>query len=208
MSQFRKGVNHFPTRKPELSAPQSILIAGPNGSGKSTCAKLLLPSTITFINADMIAQELTGHSGTAADLRAGRILLNRLSKLEADHKDFALETTLATVMLASRIKRLKQKGYEVHLIFLWLPSDELAVERVATRIRAGGHPVPVTTIKRRFVSGVKNFFEIYRPIVNSWRIYDNSKISEPELIAHGSTNQTHTVHQSCLWNKIERKTVS
>ena len=86
--------------KQEPSRPQSILIAGPNGSGKSTCAKLLLPKTITFINADMIAQELSGHTGTAADLQAGRILLNRLSNIESDYQDFALETTLATRMLA------------------------------------------------------------------------------------------------------------
>lgn len=187
----------------EPSRPQSILIAGPNGSGKSTCAKLLLPQTITFINADMIAQELSGHTGTAADLQAGRILLHRLSKIESDYQDFALETTLATLMLASRISRLKTKGYEIHLIFLWLPSDKLAIERVASRVRAGGHPVPHETICRRFASGIRNFFNIYIPLVNSWRIYDNSSVTEPELIAHHSINETLSIHQPHLWNKIK-----
>jgi predicted ABC-type ATPase len=186
-------------------APLGVLIAGPNGSGKSTCAKFLLPEDIHFINADRIAQEISGIPSTSADLRAGRLLLERLSELEDNFADFALETTLATIKLAPRIERLRRSGYEMHLVFLWLPSDELAVRRVLARVHAGGHHVPEETVRRRFANGLKNFFRIYRYIVHTWRIYDNSRVSEPELIAYGSIDGTLTIKQKELWNRLVKE---
>lgn len=178
------------------------MFAGPNGSGKSTCAALLLPEGFTFINADMIAQEMSGQPGAIADLKAGRKLLDRLNDLEKDMADFALETTLATVKLAPRLTRLRKHGYETHLIFFWLPSEELAIERVAARVRAGGHGVPEPTVRRRFASGLRHFFGTYRDTVDTWRMYDNARLVDPELIASGSRNGRIEVARPEQWDQI------
>lgn len=162
--------------------PQAILIAGPNGSGKTTAARRLVPTDVRFVNADLIAQELSGKPGTAGDVRAGRILISRLEALTRDGEDFGLETTLATLSLVERVRGLNAGGFHVHLLFFWLPSADLAVERVAARVRAWGHDVPEDTVRRRYASGIRNF-KRYAALARTWRIYDNSKSTGPELVA-------------------------
>lgn len=191
-----------------IEPPQAVVIAGPNGSGKSTCAELLLPPGMSFINADMIAQELSGARSTTADLQAGRILVGRLDDLEANRADFAIETTLATKKLGPRLARLMESGYETHLIFLWMPSDEMAVHRVAARVRAGGHDVPEETIRRRYRAGISLFFSLYQELADTWKVYDNSSIADPKLIAWGrraeviSTPQPEKYEEICRqWKK-------
>lgn len=186
----------------EPTPPQAVVFAGPNGSGKSTSASVLLPPGFRFINADLIAQELTGHSGTGADLRAGRLLLQRIEMLEEQRKDFALETTLATAMLSRRITRLRENGYEAHLVFFWLPSDDLAVQRVAARVRAGGHNVPEDTIRRRFERGLALLFNTYIGLFDTWRIYDNSSLSDPQLIAAGGIGREIALPQAHTLERI------
>lgn len=182
-----------------------MIISGPNGSGKSTCAELLLPQGMSFINADMIAQELSGVHSTTADLQAGRLLIQRLDDLEREQKDFAIETTLATKKLAPRVARLREKGYECHLIYLYMPSDDLAVERVKARVRAGGHDVPESTIRRRYQSGISLFFSTYQPLVDTWKMYDNSSIADPQLIAWGRHEQVKDCPQATKYRSIVRQ---
>lgn len=179
-----------------------IILAGPNGSGKSTTARLLLPPTIQFVNADMIAQEISGERSTTADLQAGRLLVERVDKLEKEGADFALETTLATAKLVPRIHRLQSLGYATHLIFFWLQSPELAVERVAARVRLGGHDVPEETVRRRYQRGLQLFFKSYIDTVDSWRMYDNSKLNDPDRIASGGRHRPIEIIEGELWAKI------
>lgn len=179
--------------------PQAVIIAGPNGSGKSTAASLLLPPEMPFVNADMIAQEISGKKGTPADINAGRLLLERVQALEERNSDFAFETTLATKMLVSRVEGWKARGYQVHLIFFYLPSPELSIQRVAGRVRAGGHDVPEATIRRRFVAGLRNFFDLYSKLVDSWRVYDNSRGGDPQIVAKRRLNGELVVHDWVLW---------
>lgn len=188
--------------QPSPLPPQAVIIAGPNGSGKSTAALQLLPAGMKFINADMIAAEVSGVPGTYADINAGRILLDRLDHLEDRREDFAFETTLATKMLVDRVARWREAGYQVHLLFFFLPSADLAVQRVAGRVLAGGHHVPELTVRRRFVSGLRNFFSLYRPMVNSWRMYDNSSGSGPAVIAKLSRDGTMHIENPERWNQL------
>jgi predicted ABC-type ATPase len=109
--------------------------------------------------------------------------------LEIKHRigkgeSFAFETTLSGRYYASLIPDWREAGYHVKLIFLNLPSPELAVARVAARVSQGGHHVPEPLIRRRFDSGLKNFQDIYQLLVNSWVLYDNSG-ELPRLIAMG-----------------------
>lgn len=182
-------------------APQAVIIAGPNGSGKSTAAARLLAPEMAFINADMIAQEISGKQGAPADINAGRLLLERVDRLQQEREDFAFETTLATRMLVNRIESWRKAGYEIRLIFFWLPSDDLAVERVASRVRAGGHGVPDATIRRRFKAGIRNFFQLYKPLVDAWRVYDNSE-PKPKLIAKSNGGLGETILSNEQWNQM------
>ena len=98
--------------------PQAVIIAGPNGSGKSTVAAILLPEGVTFVNADLIASEVSGIPGTPGDINSGRVLIDWVDSLERRGADFAFETTLATRMLESRVTRWREMGYQVHLLVL------------------------------------------------------------------------------------------
>jgi len=179
-----------------------IVLAGPNGAGKSTMAAELLIDVLgvaEFVDADVIARNLPRSRATA--ITAGRAMLRRLAELGASCRDFGFETTLASRSLAPRIRRLTRAGYGCHLVFLWLPSADLAVARVADRVRLGGHAVPEQTIRRRYRSGLRNFFALYRPLTTTWRMYDNST-HELRLLASGTGTETRAVNDAGLWGRI------
>lgn len=181
--------------------PQAVIIAGPNGSGKSTAAMGLLPPGMPFVNADMIAQEISGVPGTAGDIGAGRILLSRLSSLVRNRQDFAFETTLAMVMLPTHVRRWQAAGYQVHLLYFWLPSDDLAVARVENRVVLGGHDVPEETIRRRYRAGLRNLHR-YRELVDTWRVLDNSDPEGPVLVARGLKDAPPSVFIETIWRTM------
>jgi len=187
------------------SRPQAAIIAGPNGSGKSTAATELLPEGMVFVNADLIAQEVAGRTGLPGDINAGRLMVQKLIELEKDLADFAIETTLATRMLGTRVAQWQAVGYQVHIIYFYLPSPDLSVARVEGRVRDGGHHVPEETIRRRYDAGLKLLFNTYMPIVDTWRIFDNSSVNEPEMIARGEGSDTISVMNEELWNHIVRE---
>ena len=116
-------------------------------------------------------------------IAAGRLMLGRIRALGAARVGFAFETTLASRTFAPRLARLRKSGYRFHLAFLSLPSPDLAVARVAERVRAGGHDVPEPVIRRRFVSGLWNLFRLYLDLADTWQVFDNSALAAPRLIA-------------------------
>ncbi len=149
----------------ENRAPQLIVIAGPNGAGKTTTARDILQGPFQveqFVNADIIAQGLSAFDPQAAAWEAGRIMLSRLNELARRRADIAFETTLASRSFAPWISAQVEEGYEFHLVFLWLPSADIAVRRVRDRVERGGHEVPEETVRRRFARGLSNFQEIYQ----------------------------------------------
>jgi predicted ABC-type ATPase len=161
-----------------------IIIAGPNGAGKTTFARELLPNEAdcpVFINADLIAAGLSPFAPELAAIKAGRLMLEAMAAHEARAESFAFETTLSGVTYARSIPRWQAAGYHVTLIFLSLPSSDLAIERVAERVRQGGHSVLATVIRRRFAAGRRNFHALYRNLIDDWAEYDNSG-HEPKLI--------------------------
>ena len=151
------------------------------------------------MNADTLAQGLSAFRPEDVALDAGRIMLKRLDDLESQGKSFAFEATLASQALARRLERLKTRAYKVHIVYLWLPTDELAIARVAERVRAGGHDVPSEAVKRRFVRGRRNFFELYRPLADTWRLYDASSIRGPRLVASGASGRPTRVRDQETW---------
>lgn len=161
------------------------IIAGPNGSGKTTFAKLFLPDYVNcpnFVNADLIAQGLAPFNPRAAAIKAGKLVLQQIHEYAKRGVDFAFETTFSGKSYASLLTDLKDKGYAVHLFFLWIPSPELAIARIKDRVAEGGHHVPAEDVRRRFARGINNFFGLYEPLFDSLMLFDNSK-AKPILIA-------------------------
>lgn len=182
-----------------------VVVAGPNGAGKSTVAPRLLRDTLhvdEFVNADVIAAGLSAFRPDGAAVAAGRIMLARMNELAGMRRSFAFETTLASRSFAPWLGRLATVGYRTHLLFLWLESADLAVSRVAERVRLGGHGVPEATIRRRYESGLRNFSSLYLPIVDSWQVLDNSAAPAPDLIAAGSRDTEPDVHDPRIWRRI------
>lgn len=189
----------------EERRPQVVILAGPNGAGKSTAAPSLLKGTLRvreFVNADVIAQGISGFDPHAASIQAGRIMLMRLKILAERRFDFAFETTLASRSFAPWIRDLLSEGYSFSLVFLWVPSVEAAISRVRERVRAGGHSVPEETIRGRFAAGLRNFFQIYQPMATRWRFYDNGSRRGPRIIAEGQGSDVTSVSDPRLWPEI------
>ncbi len=187
-------------------SPHLILIAGPNGAGKSTAAPILLRDflgVVEFVNADAIAVGLSSFQPERVAIHAGRIMLKRLHELAGRQANFAFESTLASRSFAPWISELKQNsGYLFHLIFLWLPSPDMAIARVKERVRAGGHSVSEDVVRRRYSGGLRNFFGLYRPLADGWSFYDNSAESGPHLIASGEGNMDGEVHEPEIWARL------
>ena len=144
--------------------PTVYLIAGPNGAGKTTFATEFLPAFVhcrEFVNADLIAAGLSPFAPETQAIRAGRLLLTRIKECTNARRDFAFETTPAGRGYLRLVADLKRSGYRVVLYFLWLPSAEAAMDRVAGRVRQGGHNIPEALIRRRFEAGLRNFFQLY-----------------------------------------------
>jgi predicted ABC-type ATPase len=158
---------------------RALIFAGPNGAGKTTFAKEFLPQEghcKTFINADLIAAGLSPFDPTKAAVQAAKLMARAIDTAVAERTDFAVETTLAGRSYIGLIQAWQSVGYRVGLVFLRLPSADLAVERVRLRVQQGGHDIPEPVIRRRFVQGWTNFTEIYRPLVDGWRLYDASAL--------------------------------
>ena len=158
--------------------PVCYIIAGPNGAGKTTFARKFLPEYVKcldFINADLIAGGISPFVPEKAAIQAGRIMIEQIQHLAESRRDFGFETTLSGKSYANLLHRLKVKGYRIHLFFLWLPNADLAIERIADRVRKGGHTIPEGVVRRRFHKGLNNFIKIYRPLLDSWFIIDNSR---------------------------------
>ncbi len=187
--------------------PYLYIIAGCNGAGKTTASFTILPEMLKckeFVNSDEIAKGLSPFNAgnIAVAVEASRIMYKRIKELVALKETFAMETTLATRSVANLIREAQREGYYVTLLYFWLNTPELAVERVKMRVAAGGHNVPESTIHRRYRAGVRNLFKLYLPICDYWMIADNS-MSPMEVIAKGFRKDKIEIFNSDIYTKLE-----
>jgi predicted ABC-type ATPase len=182
-------------------------MAGCNGAGKTTASFTILPNILNcreFVNADEIARGLSPFQPEKVSFEAGRIMIERINDLLNSKENFAFETTLATRSYRSKIFLAKEKGYNVTLLFFWLQNVNLAVERVRTRVLEGGHHIEADVIKRRYMRGIKNLFEIYLPIVDEVMIFDNSK-GKSDLIAEKNIDSEVEVLNAAKFNQLKNQ---
>ena len=190
-------------RKPKQ--PTVVVIAGPNGAGKSTAAPYLLKQALgilEFVNADQIAVGLSAYSPETVSFEAGRIMLKRLHELAASKASFAFESTLSSRTFALFLSRCKAQGYRVQIFYIALPSAALAVNRVALRVKLGGHSIPQADIERRFKRSLHNLFELYLPLADRWSVLDNAS-GTLKPIVHGTARRTH-VEESKKWLNLKQ----
>ncbi|CAC9973732.1 MULTISPECIES: zeta toxin family protein [Flavobacterium] len=181
------------------------IISGCNGAGKTTASFTILPEILNckeFVNADEIAKGLSPFQPEKVAFEAGRIMLHRINELLDTNTIFAFETTLATKSYKSKVALAQKKGYKVILLFFWLQDVELAIERVKTRVTEGGHNIETAVIKRRYINGILNLFNIYLPIADEVMIFDNS-FGKPELLAEKMLESEIDIINEIKYDKLK-----
>lgn len=188
--------------------PHVLVLGGPNGAGKSTLAPHLLRDALrltAFVNADEIARGLAAFAPDDVAIRAGRIMLERVVELTCERADFAFESTLAGLGVREILARCRAAGYQVHLLYLWLPSPELALARVRQRVAAGGHDIPESDVRRRWSRSLVNLFDHYMPSSTTWRLYDGSAPQPAPAVARGGAGRRTEVVDHDTWTLIHRQ---
>jgi predicted ABC-type ATPase len=175
------------TQRSSDAAPRCVVIAGPNGAGKTTFAREYLPrdaGVLHFVNADLIAAGLSPFRPELAALAAGRLVLREIDRLARAREDFAFESTLSGLSYVGRFHRWRAAGYRIEIVFLRIASPDLALSRIASRVRQGGHDVRRLDVVRRFDRGWGNFERHYRCLADAWVVYENSGPT-PQLLEAG-----------------------
>ena len=188
------------------------MIAGPNGAGKTTTAVAFLSQQKNlyeeFLNADHIAQGLSPLHPESVNLQAAKLMIERFHACLNQNISFAFETTASGLTYAKHLSKAKENGYEINLIYLWLPSSEQAVKRVAQRVKQGGHNIPTEVIIQRYYRGLKNLFNLYLPLANTVLILDNSSAESGirKIIAKKNLDLPLQIEDQEIWDKLQRST--
>ncbi len=188
-----------------MVSKQLYIIAGCNGAGKTTASYTILPEILNcyeFVNADEIARGLSPFRPENVAFESGKIMLQRINQLFSENKSFAVETTLASKIYKNKISTAKSNGYNITLLFFWLKSIDLALERVKTRVIEGGHYIPNDVVERRYKSGIINLFDIYADLVDELVIFDNSE-QKIEIIAEKKINMPMNILDKCKFNNLK-----
>lgn len=160
------------------------LVVGPNGAGKSTFVALtlapLLPRSV-FVNADEIARQRWPDDPAAHAYDAARIAADTRAKLVEAGVSFMAETVFSHPSKLDLIRSAQDAGYVIAVHVLLVPED-LAVERVARRVRHGGHDVPEDKIRERHRRLWQLVVEAIE-IADTATIYDNSRLKGPCVVA-------------------------
>ena len=190
--------------------PTLYIISGCNGSGKTTCTYSLLPEMLEckqYVNSDEFAKALSPFNPGAASLKAGRLMLLKVKYLMDRNETFSIETTLATRTLIKIATIAQNRGYSVVILYFWLSSPQMAIQRVRNRVAAGGHDIPEEGIKRRYYMGLDYLFNDYIPMCDHWILADNS---DPpfKVIAQGSKGEEPIVRDPKTYEIIKTITRS
>lgn len=180
------------------------LMSGPNGAGKTTASLQILPKFLQvyeYVNADEIARGISPFNPEFVAIQAGKIMLKRLDYLANLGIDFAFESTLSGRNYLKFLRKCQNLGYTVNIIYFWLQTPELAIERVQRRVESGGHNIPENVIRRRYEKGLKNLIDFYLPLCDTWIIYDNS-LFYPIIVAEKVINEDTIIYINETWNKL------
>ncbi len=188
-----------------IEQPTVYIIAGPNGAGKTTFATTFLPDFVNcqeFLNADLIAAGLSPFAPETQSINAGKLMLLQIKELTKKRVNFGFETTLSGRSYIKLLREMKADGYRIELFFLWIPSEEIAVNRVANRVRQGGHNIPEQVIRRRYQLGQLNLLNLYYSLLDTCWLYDASTL--PPIVASKVKDGSITIFHNKLHRQIEQ----
>jgi len=172
------------------------LIGGPNGTGKTTLAKKLIQKThLSFVNADEIAYAINPARIDKVRVTAGKSFFKKINDHIQSQESFILESTLSGKYLKKIIDTLKNEGYKVVLIYLFLQHTEECFSRIHVRVKKGGHFVPEEDVKRRFFRSKFHFWNLYRYIVDEWWLAYNASQGFT-IVAFGKHNTIEIIEKS------------
>src|SRR6201999_431337 len=163
--------------------PRLYVLAGVNGAGKSSIGGAMIrESGADYFNPDEAARRVIAANPGLDQVRAnatawheGRRLLERAIH---ERKDFAFETTLGGSTMPRLVAEAAPQGFEVRVLYVGLASPDLQIERVGNRVRAGGHDIPESSIRRRWRHSRLNLVQLL-PHLTELRVYDNSADANP-----------------------------
>ncbi len=186
---------------------QALMIAGPNGAGKTTTAMALLPylGIFEFVNADELARGLNPLNPDGQAIAAGKLMLRRMEQLTGEGKSFAFETTASGLTHVKTIQACKAAGFTTELLFVYLAGYEMAIQRVADRVKSGGHSIPPDVIERRYTKGIHNLIHHYLHIFDKVTVVNNTKRAKggiPPTIAKKNAGQALEIYDKIAWQRI------
>jgi predicted ABC-type ATPase len=176
--------------------PRIYVLAGVNGAGKSSIGGAAFRAHgAEYYNPDEAARELraarpelNATETNAAAWRNGRALLERAIR---ERLDFAFETTLGGNTIPRLLGEAARSGIEILVWYAGLESPELHIERVAARVRQGGHAIPEEMIRKRYERSRLNLVQLL-PFLTELRLYDNS--DNTDLAAGGQPTPRLVLH--------------
>jgi predicted ABC-type ATPase len=182
--------------------PTCTIIAGPNGAGKTTFALAWVREIggRNFVNADLIASGLSPLAPEQERIAASRIFLTEIRRYIRKREDFCFETTLAGKTYLSLIHQMLTGGWQVELYYLWLPNVNMSIQRVAERVKHGGHNIPLEDMVRRYPRSLINLLDHYAPLCSSTTCMDNSGREAPVIFVEDATGRL--VENQKLYNAL------
>ena len=156
--------------------PICHVVAGPNGAGKSTFALEYLPSyagPIKYVNPDLLAHGLSPTDISLSALKAGKLTLQRIAALIEEEVAFGFETTLSGTGHLKLLAGAQERGYRIHLYYLWMPSVVMLPSRIRHRVLSGGHDVPTEDVLRRYGRSKENVKK-YARLADQLFVFDAS----------------------------------
>ena len=187
----------------DASNKEILIVAGGNGVGKTTFARAFLQEyDYDFLNADEIAKGLSAENPSAKKISAGKLFFQRLNEAVVQNKSLLIESTLSGRYLQKLLETWQKQNYQITIIFLFAESFEILIERIAERVKKGGHFVPDEDVRRRFVRGKQNFWNVYKNLADSWSLFYNTNDSFKKIAA-GEEDKIITIDESLFEKFLE-----
>lgn len=181
-----------------------VIIGGPNGSGKSTFARSYVDAyPIGVLNADDIAKEINPDDMDRAKLSAGREFFRKLAVWKSQQRSILIESTLSGIYLDKLMTSFREDGYEIIMVYVFLYSPKVCIERIKERVLKGGHHVPDEDVVRRYFRSKENFWTNYKNKADKWFLVYNSENKFIE-IALGMKEQFSIKHKEYFYKFVEQ----